>query len=365
MLESEIAKQRLVNQGLVRPSLKRASEVVAMLGAVQAQDYAGSKWGLAQRTRGLTDAEIEKEIDDGTIVRTHILRPTWHFVAVADVGWMLALSAPRVQAANAYWYRWLEVDDIVARRGRIVLTKALRGGKHLTRAELGLALGKAKIQVTSPQRLAAIIMRAELDGVICSGARRGKQFTYALFEERVVGPTALERDAALFELARRYFATRGPATVADFSWWSGLTKADAKRGVDAAASQLEHALIDGRSYWSAPGYRARRTGLVLAHLLPNYDEYFIGLKDRSAFVARLRASGVKGRTDGLSGNVLIVDGQIVGGWRRTLAKGTAVIELRLLIRLREAERRAVAAAVQRFGDFLELPAKIPQSFAEL
>ena len=271
---------------------------------------------------------------------------------------MLALSAPRVHAANAHWYRWLEVDDVVARRGHIVLTKALRGGKQLTRAELGLALGKAEIQVTNPQRLAAIIMRAELDGVICSGARRGKQFTYALFEERVVGPTALERDAALFELARRYFTTRGPATVDDFAWWSGLTKADAKRGVDAAASQLEYASIDGRSYWSAPGYRARRTSSVLAHLLPNYDEYFIGLKDRSAFVARLKASRVKARTDGLSGNVLIVDGQTVGGWRRTLAKGTAVIELRLLIRLREAERRAVAAAVKRFGDFLELPAKI-------
>jgi hypothetical protein len=271
---------------------------------------------------------------------------------------MLALSAPRVHAANAHWYRWLEVDETVARRSRTAVTKALRDGNQLTRAELGLVLEKAKIQIGNPQRLAAIVMRAELDGVICSGARRGKQFTYALFEERVVGPTALERDAALFELARRYFTTRGPATVDDFAWWSGLTKSDAKRGVDAAASRLEHASIDGRSYWSAPGYRARRTSSVLAHLLPNYDEYFIGLKNRSAFVARLRASRVKARTDGLSGNVLIVDGQIVGGWRRTLAKGTAVIELRLLIRLREAERRAVAAAVKRFGDFLKLPAKI-------
>jgi Winged helix DNA-binding domain len=357
MIAPDIAKQRLANQRLVKPTLKSASEVVAMLGAVQSQDYGGSKWGLSQRTRGLTDAEIEKEIDDGTIVRTHILRPTWHFVAVADVGWMLALSAPRVQAANAHWYRWLEVDDIVARRGRIVLTKALRGGKQLTRAELGHALGKAKIQVTNPQRLAAIMMRAELDGVICSGARRGNQFTYALFEERVVGPAALERDAALFELARRYFTTRGPATIDDFAWWSGLSKADAKRGVDAAASQLEHASIAGRSYWSAAAYRMR-TSSVQAHLLPNYDEYFIGLKDRSAFVARLRASGVKARADGLSGHVLIIDGQIVGGWKRTLSRGTAVIELRLLIRLREAERRAVAAAVQRYGDFLELPAKM-------
>ena len=358
MPRPNIANQRLANQGLVKPTLGKASEVVAKLGAVQAQDYGASKWGLAQRARGLTDAEIEKEIDDGTIVRTHILRPTWHFVAAPDVGWMLALSAPRVHAANAYWYRWLDVDDAVARRSRILLTKALRDGKQLTRAELGHVLGRAKIQITDSRRLACIVMRAELDGVICSGARRGKQFTYALLEERVARPMALERDAALFELARRYFTTRGPATVDDFSWWSGLTKADAKRGVEAAATQLEHETIEDRSYWFPAAERPVRISSSLAHLLPNYDEYFIGLKDRSAFGARLRASGVEARTDALSGHILIVGGQIVGGWRRTLARRTVVVELRSLIRLRDAERRAVGMAVQRFGDFLELPVKI-------
>jgi hypothetical protein len=357
MREPDIANQRLVNQGLVKPTLKKASEVVAMLGAVQAQDYGASKWGLAQRTRGLTDAQIEKEIDDGTIVRTHILRPTWHFVAAADIGWMLALSAPRVHTANAFWYRWLEVDEAVARRCRTVLTKALRG-KQLTRAELGRALVRAKIQITDPRRLAAIVMRAELDGVICSGARRGKQFTYALFEERVVGPTVLERDVALLELARRYFTTRGPATVDDFAWWSGLTKRDAKRGVDAAASQLEHEAIDGRSYWFPAEERVVRSSLASAHLLPNYDEYFIGLKDRSAFDARLRGSGVAARTDALSGHILIVNGQFVGGWRRTLVGRTVVIELRSLIRLRDSERRAVGEAAKRLGDFLALPVEI-------
>jgi Winged helix DNA-binding domain len=182
MPRPDIARQRLINQGLVKPTLKTATEVVARLGAVQAQDYGASKWGIAQRTAGLTDSEIEREIDDGMIIRTHVLRPTWHFVVAADIGWMLALSAPRVHAANAYWYRWLEVDDALARRSRTVLTKALRDGKQLTRAELGQVLTRARIQITSPQRLACIIMRAELEGVICSGARRGKQFTYALLE---------------------------------------------------------------------------------------------------------------------------------------------------------------------------------------
>jgi hypothetical protein len=354
----DIARQRLINQGLVKPPLKTAVEVVARLGAVQAQDYGASKWGVAQRTSGLTDAQIEREIDDGAIIRTHVLRPTWHFVAAADIGWMLTLSAPRVHAANAYWYRWLEVDDAVARRSRTALTKSLRDGTHLTRAELGKVLTRARIQITSPVRLACIVMRAELDGLICSGARRGKQFTYALLEERVAKSPALERDAALLELARRYFTTRGPATVDDFAWWSGLTKADAKRGVEAVAAHLEHEAIEGRSYWSPATGRPVRISRSVAHLLPNYDEYFIGLKDRSAFSARLKASGVEARTGALSGHILIVNGQIVGGWRRTLSGRELVIQPNLLIRLSETERRAVDAAVRSFGRFLALPAEI-------
>jgi hypothetical protein len=337
--------------------VETAGEVVARLGAVQAQDYAASKWGISQRTAGLTDAQIDKEIDDGTIVRTHVLRPTWHFVAAADIGWMLTLSAPRVHAANAYWYRYHEVDDAVARRSRTVITKALRDGKHLTRADLGQALTRAKVEISNPTRLACIVMRAELDRVICSGARQGKQFTYALFEERVQESTALERDAALFELARRYFGTRGPATVDDFSWWSGLTKADAKRGVEAAATHLEHESIEGRSYWFS-AERAARLSSPLVHLLPNYDEYFVGFKDRSAFSARLKASGVEARTSALSGHLLIVNGQIVGGWRRTVVGHKMVIEPKPLIELSKAERQAVEVATRRFGRFLELPAEI-------
>jgi hypothetical protein len=209
-------------------------------------------------------------------------------------------------------------------------------------------------------RLACIVMRAELDGLICSGARRGKQFTYALLEERVPSPTELERDAALFELARRYFTTRGPATLADFAWWSGLTKADARRAVEAAATHLEHASIEGRSYWFPAGERPARISPPLAHLLPNYDEYFVGLKDRSAFGARLESSGVRPRTSALSGHALVVNGQIVGAWRRTLiGRGRmAVIEPKSQIRLSEAEQRAVGRAARKFGRFLELPVEI-------
>ena len=353
-----IANQRLVNQHLAKPTLASATEVVALLGAVQAQDYGSAKWGLAQRTRGAIDADVEREIAGGAILRTHILRPTWHFVAAVDLGWMLALSAPRVHAANAYWYRWLEVDDAVARRSRTALTKALRDGKQLTRAELRQVLTRARIQITSPQRLACIVMRAELDGLICSGARRGKQFTYALLEELVPRTRTLERDEALYELAKRYFSTRGPATADDFAWWSGLTKADAKRAAESTGRELEKETIDGRSYWFPAPARLARRKTPIAHLLPNYDEYFIGFRDRSAFAERLRVAGIEARTDALSGHILAINGQIVGGWGRTFREKKAVIRLKLLQALTAAENRAVGTAAKRFAEFLGMPAQI-------
>ena len=353
-----IATQRLVNQHLVKPMLATASEVVALLGAVQAQDYGSAKWALAQRTRSATDADVETELAAGAILRTHILRPTWHFVAPADISWMLTLSAPRVHAANAYWYRWLEVDDTVARRSRAVLTKALRDRKQLTRAELGQLLRRARIQITSAQRLACIVMRAELDGVICSGARRGNQFTYALLEERVPRPRTLERDEALHELAKRYFSTRGPATADDFAWWSGLTKADAKRAAQSTGRELEQQVIDGKPYWFPTPTRPARRTTPMAHLLPNYDEYFIGFKDRSAFSERLRAAGIEARTNALSGHILAINGQIVGGWGRTFRGKKALIDLNLLQKLTTEEKRAVGTAGRRFADFLGLPVQI-------
>jgi hypothetical protein len=354
-----IADQRLANQRLVGPALERAIDVVSLLGAVQAQDYGGAKWGLAQRMRDATDEGIEKEIVAGTIVRTHILRPTWHFVAAADIHWMLALSAPRVHQANAYYYRTLELDEKVFSKSRKTLIKALQGGKQLTRPELGSALDKAGIAMKDPRRLNASMMWAELDGVVCSGARRGKQFTYALLEELVPRTKILERDEALAELARRYFRTRGPATADDFSWWSGLTKSDSRRAAAAAASDLEHEVIDGRSYWFPTPTRqtTRRTPIV--HLLPNYDEFFIGLRDRSAFSTRLGKARIEARMDALQGHVLTINGQIVGGWNRTLRGKDALIHLKLLQRLTAAENRAVEKATKKFGEFLGIEAKIP------
>jgi hypothetical protein len=218
---------------------------------MQSQDYPGAKWGIGLRA-AVTDAAVDRACDEGSIVRTHILRQTWHFVARDDIRWMLALSGPRVNAVNAHYYRKMELDEPLFTRSRKVIERVLRGGTHLTRPELGRALQRAGI-AASGNRLAFLTMRAELDAVIVSGPRRGHQLTYALLEERVPAAKPIDRDAALAALAHRYFASHGPATLKDYVWWSGLTIRDARAGIELAGSSLTRENVEGLTYWSVEG----------------------------------------------------------------------------------------------------------------
>ena len=355
---TDIARRRLATQHLLTPTLTHPTEVVRRLGAVQAQDYGNAKWGIGMRTRGAADAVVERAVNDGSILRTHVLRPTWHFVTPADIRWMLALTAPRIKAAMAYYDRQLELDAAAFRRSNSTLTRALRDGHQLTRAELGQVFRRAGVDATGSQRLGHLLMRAELEGIVCSGARRGKQSTYALLEERVPPTAPLERDAALLELTGRYFATRGPATVQDFAWWAGLTVADASRGVEIAGRRLEREVIGAETYWLEPAMRSPRRRSPTAHLLPNYDEFFIGFKNRSAIGERLSSTTGVMVGDALRAHVIVVDGQLVGGWKRTLTKAAVVVELSLLLDLTKPERKAVVATAAALGAFLELPVEL-------
>lgn len=351
----DIARQRLANQHLTKPTLADPTDVVRRLGAVQAQDYSAAKWGVAQRTTGATDAIVEQALSDGTIIRTHVLRPTWHFVVPADIRWMLALTAPRVRALMAYYDRRLELTDAVFRRSNAALTKALKGGQHLTRGEIGRVLQRAEIDATGEQRVGHLLMRAELDALICNGPRRGKQFTYALLDERLPPAKPMRRDEALAELAARYFVTRGPATAQDFAWWSGLTVADARDGIHAIEATLAHATVEGKQYWFAAAGQAPIVANPTAHLLPNYDEYFIGYKDRSAVGNAVRGTPLGDANVVFARHVIMVNGQLVGAWKRTLTRNAVVVALNVVAPVRETERRAIAAAARRYGDFLGLP----------
>jgi winged helix DNA-binding protein len=350
----DIPHLRLTSQHLAGNKFVGAAEVVTWLGAVQSQDYAGAKWAIAQRARGLSDAAFEAAFAAGEILRTHVMRPTWHFVAPADIRWLLALTAPRVRAASAYGYRTLGLDQDIFKRSNSVLTRALRDSRPLTRAELASALGRAGIEARDV-RLAHLIMRAELDGVICSGARRGKQFTYALLDERVPATKTLRRDEALAELSKRHFTSRGPATLQDFTWWSGLTMSDAQTGLEMVKRGLLHHETDGKTYWFAASMPSATERSQTACLLPNYDEYVVGYSDRKAIFDSSHAAKLDARNNPLFQHTMVIDGRIAGTWKRTLRKDAVLIELAPFAPLARAERQAVHKAAEKYATFLELP----------
>jgi winged helix DNA-binding protein len=349
----DILQQRLHNQLLSQTKFTQPSQVVAWLGAVQSQDYAGAKWALAQRTNGLTDAVIEQAFAQGEILRTHVLRPTWHFVTPVDIRWMLALTAPRVRAAMAYMNRQLGLDTAILEKSNAALTKALQGNKQLTRSELGQILQKAGIPVDG-LHLGHLMGRAELDGIICSGVRRGKQHTYALLEERAPQAKTLERDEALAELTKRYFTSHGPATLPDFVWWSGLTTTDARNGIEFVKSQFDHEVVDDQTYWFIASGSTRKLSPTV-HLLPDYDEYTVGYTDRAEIFDITHSNKLDARGSVLAQYSIMINGQVAGTWKRTIKKNEVLIELVPFIMLTDDQNQAIIAATQQYGKFLELP----------
>ena len=346
-----ILAQRLHNQLLSQTKFTQPSQVVAWLGAVQSQDYAGAKWAISQRTNGLSDVEIEQSFAEGEILRTHVLRPTWHFVAPEDIGWMLELTAPRVRALLAFLDRQLEVDRKLIKQTNTLLRKALKGGKQRTRAELGSVLERNDIQ-TDGLRLGHIVMHAELDGILCSGARRGKQFTYALLEERAPQAKALHREEALAELTKRYFRSHGPATLRDFVWWSGLTMTEGRKGMDFVKSELEQEVIERQTYWFTPSRPGKKASMTV-FLLPNYDEYTVGYTDRRAIFDLSHADKLP-RESTLAQSIL-VDGHVEGIWKRTLKGQEVAIELSPFTMPTTEQKHAMITATQQYGKFLGLP----------
>jgi hypothetical protein len=356
----DIARQRLHNQRLLGPRFARPEDAVRWLGAVQSQDYAGAKWALAQRTEGATDAALDDLFAAGAILRTHVLRPTWHFVLPEDIRWLLALTAPRVHTANAHYYRRLELDDALLRRGDALLAAALQGGKHLTRPELAAALRAGGIEAGGP-RLGYLLMHAELEALICSGPRRGKQFTYALLAERAPDARTLDRDEALAELTGRFFASHGPATPHDFAWWSGLTVTEARTGIELAKPRLAQETLDGKTYWFAPPATTAPAESPVVHLLPNYDEHIVAYKDHGPSLDPAIRPRLVPDTPALLAHLVAVDGLVVGGWRRTIQRNEAVIETDLLRPLSNTEQAALGAAADGYGRFLGLPARLSLS----
>jgi hypothetical protein len=346
----DLVALRLRNQKLLRGASLRAEEVVAWLGAVQAQDFAGARWALGQRARGSTDAGVLEAFDAGRILRTHVLRPTWHLVSPADIRFLQALTAPRVNAANASYYRKLELDSRTLAKSRRVFERALQGQNHRTRPELAAALARAGIPAAG-LRLAYLIMEAELGALLCSGPLRGKQITYALLEERVPPTRPLSREEALGALTQRYFTSHGPATLRDYVWWSGLTVKEARAGLDLSRSTLGQETWGGLTCWfpASPGKAALAS--PLAHLLPNYDEFLIAYKDRGSARAPHLAERPAVLFDAYA-HFMVIDGRLRGTWRVKPGKASVQVTVQPLHALDRAETDALEKPAARYGRFL-------------
>lgn len=362
MKGTDIALRRLFAQGLAGEPFEAPLEAVSCLGAVQSQDYAGAKWALGQRTRAATDAGLDRLFDEGVILRTHVMRGTWHFVLPEDIRWLLELTAPRVKAAMAANDRAWEIDGPLVARSGAVLERTLADARHLTRAELAAAMESAGIAAAG-LRLTHILMHAELDGLIVSGPRQGRQHTYAPFDERVPKVRRLDREEALAELTRRYFIGRGPAQVTDFAWWSGLTVKEARRGLDMVGSCLEREVVEGKTYWSSANAPPARKGGPAVHLLPNFDEFLVAYQDRSASFDPSRGLDLTGFRNGVLDNVVVLRGQVWGGWKRRLEGRQAVVEVGPVDALEPSEAAELEQAAGRLGRFLGVPvtARLPSA----
>ena len=356
MKTNEVARLRLHKQGIGEGRFKNPADVVRWFGAVQAQDYLGSLWALGLRLPGTREAEVERAVADRSVIRTWPLRGTLHFVAAEDVRWMLGLLGARTIKRAASRYRQLGLDEATFARSGRVLARALEGGRRLTRPELAAALERQGI-ATDGQRLIHLLNRSALEGLTCYAARRGKQFTFALLEEWAPSDRSLARDEALAELAVRYFRSHGPATLRDFVWWSSLTTADARVGLEAVRPRLRSEVFDGRTYWLSSSTPAADEGRAAAHLLPAFDEYTVAYKDRGAVLHPSRTQRPDAATAVL-GPTVILDGRAVGTWKRTLKRESVVVETSLWTTLKRSERHALEAAAQRYGEFLGLPVVI-------
>jgi hypothetical protein len=354
-LEEDIPAIRLQNQQITKTDFRQPQEIVSWFCAMQAQEYAMARWAIGLRLPSIRETEVEKAFSEGAILRTHLLRPTWHFVAPEDIRWLLRLTAPRVKQAAASYWRKMSLDAKVFRRSHDTLIKSLEGGKQLNRLTLKAALDQEQID-TSDTRLAHLLMGAELEGIICSGPREGKQFTYALLEERVPMPgLKFDNDEALTELAGRYFRSRGPATLQDYVWWSGLKTADARKGMESLGKDFIKQNIGGQQYvlyGPSSEQDPKRNTSAATFLMPDYDEYAISYKDRSAIVKVTHVPGLPRGGNPIFNHMVVLDGIIQGSWLPKSKSRKDGVETKMLGALNKKQQAAVQKAMERYEAFL-------------
>ena len=350
MTLADISNIRMISQQITTTKFKYVKDIVGWMGAMQAQDYAMAKWAIGIRLPGSTDKEIETAIDNGEIIRTHLLRPTWHFVSAEDIYWLLELTAPRIKASLRSRHKELELTESLVTKSNNLIREALAGGNHLTREELISKLEKAKIS-TDKNRMSHIMLRAELDGIACSGATKDNKRTYALLDERVPKPGNLTRETALKKIAEKYFSSHSPATLQDFTWWSGLSAGDAGNALEMVKSNLVSEKEGKKTYWLTNSFSIPKTTNYSLNLLPAFDEFIISYKDRSASLSLVNNKKVVSE-NGIFRPVIVMNGQVTGLWKRTIKKEKVMVETDFFRPPDKLVNNLIEKEAAAFGNFL-------------
>ena len=353
-----VAHERLQRQAITDPRFATPADVVRWFGAMQAQDYLGALWAVGLRMAGATQAIVEQAIADRDIVRTWPMRGTLHFVAAEDVRWMQGLLAPRVIARDrARIERDFGLDAATLKRCRRIVDKALADGTPMTRSALYAALDAGGI-ASAGQRGLHVTGRLAHEGVLCLGPRAGKQPTFVLLEAWLPATPHRTRDEALAELARRYFGSHGPATAHDFAWWSGLTVKDAQAGIALAQAHLVRDDSAGIASWRMDD-TLQPAAADSVHLLPPFDEYLVGYKDRSAALDPAFGRQVIG-INGLVNASIVVDGRVVGTWKRSVGNQAVTIAPVFLTPrpIKRGGAPAIKREARRYGVFLGVQSEL-------
>jgi len=344
-----ISKTRLISQKIASPEFKTPSEIVSWMGAMQAQDYPMAKWAIGSRLAETSDNIIESSYNNGEILRIHLLRPTWHFVSADDIYWMLQLSASKIKSSLRSRHTQLELSDPIIAKTTKIIEKALLKETYLTRDELADEFSKASIR-TNENRLSHILFCAEMDGIICSGPLKKNKLTYALLQERVPHKKEFSRDESLAELAKRYYRSRCPATLADFIWWSNLSVADARKAVQLIKDDFHTESIGSSVYWvsNSDNPMTRKNSV---YLLPAYDEFLISYRDRSSSLSEVNNKRTVS-DNGIFYPIIVINGLVAGTWKRSTLKNRVNVSVVLFQPPDESTIKKIAKKVNAFGRFL-------------
>jgi hypothetical protein len=350
MTLKEVANLRLINQQIAVSEFHSPKELVSWMGAIQAQDLPMAIWAIGLRQEGSTDQMTRSAFDKGEIIRTHVLRPTWHLVAPEDIHWMLALTAPQVRTRLRTRHNGLGFTEAVIEKCIKVINESLEKNNHLERGELAKELEKIGI-TNDNNRLAHVLLYAEIEGLICSGELKGNYQSYTLLERRAARPEGISREEALEMLASRYFKSHGPATIQDFTWWSGLKTTDARIALEMAMSKLVPSAVGNKTYWSGPINTPAENFKDVVHLLPAYDEFLVSYSDRSAALPEIYNNKTVSN-NGIFRPVIVCNGQVTGLWKKSMKPGSVEVEASLFRAVNKNIKDRIVSAAGRFGNFI-------------